>query len=221
MNRRLRTATGALLGLVLAAGLGGTALADEPDVDLGTAVAVDTTGKAGDLAPVERAIEALEQRADLRLRVVYVSTFDDSTADEDTGWADSEAEHLGIDDPRTILLAVAIDQRQKLISVSSQSGLSDQQLSAAEDDDLIPALEQSRWTEAAVAYALALGDLATGTSTGSAAALAGPPGFDWAGAAPWLAPTGVIVLAIIGWIVVTLRIRQVRRRQGRETSTGR
>jgi len=214
--RRLTTIAGIALGVGLAvSGGAGAALADEPAVDLGSATAIDTTGKAGDLAPVETAIDSLHARAGLSLRVIYVSNFDDAASDMDPGWADSEASHLGIDDPKTVLLAVAIDQRQKLISVSAESGLTDQQLAAAEDDDLIPALEQSDWTGAAVAYARALGDLATGTATGSAAALAPPPGFDWAAAAPWLAPTAVIVLAVLGWIVVTLRIQYLRRQRAR------
>jgi len=226
VNRPRRSGLALGLGLAFALLGGGAACAAgpadaalpapavEPTVDLGGATVVDGTGRAGDLAPVEQAIAALEQRAGLALRVVYVSDFDDADADEDPAWADKEAAHLGIADPRTVLLAVAIDQRQKLVSVSAQAGLSDPQLSAAEDDDLIPALERSDWTGAAVAYARALGDLATGTSTGSAAALA-PPGFDWAGAAPWLAPTAIIVLAIIGWIVVTIRIRILRRQRAR------
>jgi len=211
-HRLLRLLTGAALGLGLVA-LGGAAHADEP-LDLAGRSVVDTTGKAGDLAPVTAAIQALQQRAGISLAVVYVANFDDTDADEDSAWADKAATASDLTGDKDILLAVAIDQRQFLVSASSRSGLSDRQLTQAEDSDLRPALEQDDWTGAAVAYALAVGDLATGTSTGSVAA-AHPLGFDWAGAAPWLAPLGVLVVAAIIWLVISLRLRYLRRQQAR------
>lgn len=203
-----RATAGVALGFLLAAAGATSALAEEP-LDLGVAAVSDRTGTVEGLAAVESAVDELRARAGLSLVVAYVEDFEDA---DPIDWANATAEATGIEDSRTLLLAVAVQQRQFGVSVARDSGLTDAQLDAAEQRDLLPRLEASDWSGAAVAYARALGDLATGEDTGSAAATQ-PAGVDWGAMAPILAPLGVIVLAAIIGIAVWLRTRQLRSRR--------
>lgn len=120
---------------------------------------------------------------------------DDFGGAEPISWANQTAQASGLVQPHDVLLAIAIGARGYGVSIDAGAGLTDSQLSAAEDRDLLPSLQENDWAGAVDAYARALGDLATGQDTGSAAI------HDTAGgdAIAWLLPTVVTgLLALIG-----------------------
>ncbi len=127
-----------------------------------------------------------------------------------TAWANAAAVASDRTGPRDLLLAVAIGDRGYGVSVDQGVGLSDGQLSSAEDRDLLPRLQENDWPGAVIAYATALGDLATGTDTGSAAIHAAAGG----DAAAWLLPvvgSGLLVLLGGAFLFAWLRGRRRNR----------
>ncbi len=149
-------------GLLL---VGGPAFAADPH-DLGAEALVDQTQKGVDHAGILDALSGLESRAGISLTVVFVDDFGGS---DPIAWANATAVASGRTGPHDVLLAIAIGDRGYGVSVDQGVGLTDSQLSSAEDRDLLPRLQENDWPGAVVAYARALGDLATGQDTGSAA----------------------------------------------------
>ncbi len=204
--RPLRAGILATAAAVIGAGLllvGGPAFAADPH-DLGAEALVDQTQKGVDHAGILDALSGLESRAGISLTVVFVDDFGGS---DPIAWANATAVASGRTGPHDVLLAIAIGDRGYGVSVDQGVGLTDSQLSSAEDRDLLPRLQENDWPGAVVAYARALGDLATGQDTGSAA-IHEPSGGD---AAAWLLPvvgTGILVLVGGAFLIAWLRGRR-------------
>ncbi|MBO9579158.1 MAG: TPM domain-containing protein, partial [Microbacteriaceae bacterium] len=156
------------------------------------------------LAQATAAIDALADRTGLALTVVFV---DDFSGMHPTDWANATAQSSGRTQPADVLLAIATTARGFGVSVDPGIGLSDAQLSAAENADLLPRLQQNDWAGAVEAYARALGDLRTGDDTGSAA-IRGDTG---GGSTAWILPTVTTVLLVVlggAFLVAYLRGRR-------------
>jgi len=192
-----------VLGSLLA--LAGPAAAATPH-DIGDGPVVDESSSGVASGGIVEAIDGLERRAGLRLVVVFVDDFSDA---EPTGWANETAIDSGLTGPTDVLLAIGIEARGYGVSVDQGVGLTGEQLSAAENDDLVPHLQDDEWAEAVVAYARALGDLVTGEDTGSAAIRDTGGG----GSPAWLVPAvGTAVLVVLGGAFLIAWLRGRRRR---------
>ncbi|MFG6403468.1 TPM domain-containing protein [Microbacterium sp. P04] len=151
---RLRARTAVALTAALALVFAGPALsatATEP-VDLGTGRILDEVDA---LSPTEEnaaasRIEQLRTATGLDLWVVFVDTFTDPSDAEE--WANQTAEQNGLG-PTQYLLAVAVTSRQFYLSADSDGPLTTSEVSAIEQDRLIPALSDSDWAGAVDAAA--------------------------------------------------------------------
>ena len=210
MIRTTRWLPAGVLTAVLTAGLlliGAPAFAAAPH-DLGDEQVVDETAAGVDVTGIAGAIDTLSDRTGIELTVVFIDGFDGVNPID---WANSAAAASDRTGPTEVLLAIAIGDRGYGVSVDEGVGLSDGQLSSAEDRDLLPRLQENDWPGAVIAYARALGDLATGEDTGSAA-IHDPSGGD---ATAWLLPvvgTSIVVLVGGAFLVAWLRGRRRNRR---------
>ncbi len=207
-SRRIAVAAaGVVLAAVALLGVAAPALAQDPN-DIGPGPVVDQSTSNVSLDGIADAIAQLKQRAGISLSVVYVDDFNDG---DPTDWANQTAADSQLTDPKDVLLAIGIQARGYGVSVDQGLGLSDEQLSKAENDDLVPDLQNNDWTGAAIAYARALGDLATGTDTGSKAIHDTSSG----GSPAWLVPVGgTAAVVVIGgaFLLAWLHGRRARRR---------
>lgn len=134
-----------------------------PPVDLAGAYVLDEAGVlGGDLDRVEQAIDRLFEETGAGLFVVVVDRFEG--ASDAIAWADQTAAVSGLGD-RDALLAIAVDDREYGTSVGVDFPATDEQLTAAETDALVPELRDDRWAEGIIAYADSL-RAAGGSSAG-------------------------------------------------------
>lgn len=161
--RRLAAVAALVVGLLL--GGGGVALAEAP-----LRVNDPVTDKAGalgtDPSAVQAALDRLASSTDMRLYVVYVTSFSGRGGQE---WADrsAQASQLGRNEA---LLAIATQDRAYGISLDERFPLSESTVGAIENRDVRPRLTAGDYAGAAVAMADGLRDgRASGGSSGSAA----------------------------------------------------
>ncbi len=141
------------------------AIATQP-VDLGGAYVLDEAGVLGsESSGVEAALDRLFDTTGAALYVVIVERFEGSV--DSIAWADETAALSGLGD-RDALLAIAVDDREYATSVGVEFPASDQQLSDAETDALIPELRDNNWADGIIAYADSLTSALGGSGGGDA-----------------------------------------------------
>jgi hypothetical protein len=141
------------------------AIATQP-VDLGGAYVLDEAGVLGsESSSVEAALDRLFDTTGAALYVVIVERFEGSV--DSIAWADETAALSGLGD-RDALLAIAVDDREYATSVGVDFPASDQQLSDAETDALIPELRDNNWADGIIAYADNLTSAIGGSGGGAA-----------------------------------------------------
>lgn len=184
------------------------ALADDP-VPLRGAYVLDNAGAiTGSEDEVIAAIDSLYDKTGIKLFVVYVDRFEGTAPDD---WANATAilNGFGSDD---VLLAVAVEDRNFLVSYPDDFSLTESQTDAIETDRLIPELRDDKWAEAAIALAEGFADTASvpdGDSAGD------PTG----GGFPWL-PVGAVVVAGGAGAFIYTRIRRKRKAAGGASRPG-
>lgn len=152
--RRLPTAGALLAGAALVV-MSPTAAFAEPPVDFAGEYVVDQAGVLGSTSAVESALDDLYDRAQVSLFVVYVDSFDDPS-DADL-WADTTAGLSGFG-PDDVLLAVAVDDRQYVLSDELLFDDQYDRVSARIETQL----RDDNWQEAALEAADAIGDEVAG-----------------------------------------------------------
>lgn len=126
----------------------------EAPVDFGSADIVDSADVlGGDLASVQSSIDELQQVAGVTLLVAYVDTISDP--DDITEWRNEvvETNSLGANNG---LLIVAVDDRLYDFSLDDSLGISDEERSEVERDDILPSLSTDDWAGAAIGAASGL-----------------------------------------------------------------
>jgi hypothetical protein len=200
--RSLPTAGALVAGAALALMSPSAAFA-EPPVDFAGAYVVDEAGVLGGTSSIEAALDDLYDRAQVSLFVVYVDTFDDPS--NPSLWADTTAALSGFG-PDDVLLAVAVDDRQYV--------LSDDLLFDDQYDRVATRIEtqlrDENWEEAALEAADAIGDEVAGENAEEPSAPAGDGG-------------GIPILPLLGGAaVVGVGVwgisRLVKRRRGVDPS---
>lgn len=150
---RLATVTGLLLTSLLLLVWPLTATA-EPPLDVSGPV-TDRAGVLGDrAAEVRESLDDHQAAAGYQLFVVVVPTFDGVDGQK---WADLTASLSRLDE-EDVLLAIATEDREYGLSVADGFELSDDQIDAVVDEDLLPRLRDSDWAGAAIATADGLVD---------------------------------------------------------------
>lgn len=136
-----------------------------PPVQLGASYVSDEAGVLGDAerAQVEDRLEQLAQTDNLNLWVVYVDRF--SSPSDAKDWATQTAEQGGLG-PNQYLLAIAVDARQYWLSSDTSGPLSEDQITAVDQDRVYPALRDGDWAGAAIAAADGLAEARSGTVGG-------------------------------------------------------
>lgn len=198
--RRVLTAFLLALGIAGAPlALGASAAVAADPVDLGPGRVVDQAGvlSTADSDTIESATADLKKNHHITLSVVFVDHFTDPADAED--WANETAARNDLG-PTDYLLAIATDTGSYYLSGDDSGPVSDQELTAIEQQQVAPKVHTQDWTQAAVAAANGLGD-AVGTGPG--------PWF------VWLLVVGLIVVAA----VVALLIRRQRRVRSRRSLT--
>lgn len=198
--RRVLTAFLLALGIAGAPlALGASAAVAADPVDLGPGRVVDQAGvlSTADIDTIESATADLKKNHHITLSVVFVDHFTDPADAED--WANETAARNDLG-PTDYLLAIATDTGSYYLSGDDSGPVSDQELTAIEQQQVAPKVHTQDWTQAAVAAANGLGD-AVGTGPG--------PWF------VWLLVVGLIVVAA----VVALLIRRQRRVRSRRSLT--
>lgn len=195
MRARWTAGLVAAVGLVLA---GGAAAATTP-VTLSSSYVLDDAGvlTASEVDAAEQRLQQLSDDTPVDLWVVYVPTFTDPASAED--WANTTAELNGLG-PSQYLLAIATESRQLYLSADSEGPVSPSQITAIENDDIIPALSggDPDWAAAVDAAADGLTEATGGGSSGGGGAFG----------------TILIVVAIIAIIgVVIFFIARSRRKK--------
>ena len=160
--RRVAAVTALVVGLLWCGA--GAALAEAP-LRVDDPVTDKTAALGAGPSQVQTALERLDADTDLRLYVVYVSTFSGRGGQD---WADQTAQmsQLGRND---VLLAIATADRAYGISVDDRFPVSDSVVTAIEDRDVRPKLTAGDLPGAAVALAdgLRTGGPAAGADDGS------------------------------------------------------
>lgn len=199
--RRVMTALLLALGLAAAPlALGAPAALAADPVQLGSSHVVDQAGvlSDADVDTVESAVASLKKDHGITLYVVFVDRFANPGDAED--WANETAARNDLG-PTDYLLAVETTGDASYYLSGDDSGpVSDQELTAIEQDKVAPLVQSQEWTKAAVAAATGLGD-----------AVGGGPGTVFV----WLLVVGLIVLAA----VVVLLVRRQRGARSRRSMT--
>ena len=190
--RRVAAVTALVVGLLWCGA--GIALAEAP-----LRVNEPITDRSGALgtnpSQVQDALDRLSKDSDVRLYVVYVSTFSGRGGQ---AWADQSAQmsQLGRNDA---LLAVATDDRAYGISLDDRFPLSDATVTAIENRDLRPRLAAGDYAGAAIAMAdgLRTGGPSAGSDGDRAAACPSPrwwAGRRWSAGVPtcWSGAVGAV-----------------------------
>ena len=190
-SRLVARVAAALLAALLVLAPAAAARATAP-VDLGGAYVVDQADalSTAQRSQVERAVQDLYDQTQTQLFVVFVPTFTDPA--DHTAWGTATMERNQIDRD-CILLSVAVDERNYDVQQTNETAISSSDVERAVDGDLLPALKQSDWAGAAVAFADGL--------AGSQA----PPDLTWL----WVLLLAVVVVLVV--VVLVVRTRNRRR----------
>jgi hypothetical protein len=153
---------------------------------------------------VERALRDLEDDEQVQLWLAYVDSFSGRNAQQ---WADETAlaSDLGLND---VLLAVATRDRAYAYSVDRQFQLTDDRLAEVMLVAVEPALHQNDWAGGAIGAATGMGQALRGeqvSAPGIHPGEADPGG--GAGSLVWLLLIGIVVVAVVGYVVLRSRRR--------------
>lgn len=174
---RARWGVGAAIAAVaIVFGAPSAAWATDP-VPFGSSEIVDTVGALdGETARVQDALDSLYDNERVQLFVAYVDTFTNpSNAAE---WADTTASANGLGD-NDYLLAVSTVGRSYYLSAASGAPLSDEQLTAIDQNYIEPALRNEDWAGAAVGAATGLEQASSGGALNGASGSNGGTSFVW------------------------------------------
>ena len=201
MRLRWALALTATVSLVLAPVLPATAsLPATAPVPLGSSRVVDQSGvlSTADEQTVQDRSVALSSSSNVDLWVVYVDDFTDPASAAD--WANETAtvNNLG---PNQYLLAIATEGRAYYLSGDSSGPVSDDQLTAIEQQRIAPQLSEENWVGAATAAADGLASAVGGGTGGTSDGGGGFGGI----------LIVVLILAVIG-VVIWLIIRARRKK---------
>ena len=130
----------AALGVLL---LGGTSAAAQP-ADAPFSVDDQITDRAGVLSDtdgLQSELERLQDEEDLQLFVVYVDSFDGKSGED---WTRETFETSGMGG-NDVLLAVAVEDRRYGMWTTEDSGLSPDDISRVQSEDVEPALADDDW----------------------------------------------------------------------------
>lgn len=150
----------AALGVLL---LGGTSAAAQP-ADAPFSVDDQITDRAGVLSDtdgLQSELERLQDEEDLQLFVVYVDSFDGKSGED---WTRETFETSGMGG-NDVLLAVAVEDRRYGMWTTEDSGLSPDDISRVQSEDVEPALADDDWAGAVTAAAEGLGSGGGGLSS--------------------------------------------------------
>ncbi|MET4781691.1 TPM domain-containing protein [Glaciihabitans sp. UYNi722] len=171
----------------------------EPPVDLNGAYVLDNSNVLGSQkSAVTSAVNKLYDDTKLQLFVVYVDSFTGVTDPQD--WANETATKNGLG-ANDILLAVATKDRNYTVSYANDTQLSTGQRQDVEQNDIVPALRDNKWADAAIAAARGYDSAANGG------------GFS---VAPVL--IGILVILVIA-VVIFLVVRSRRKKTGGSGAT--
>ncbi|MGN6409607.1 MAG: TPM domain-containing protein, partial [Curtobacterium sp.] len=181
----------ALLAVFLVLAPAATARATAP-VDLGGAYVLDEANvlSSSQQSRIESAVQQLYTDTKTPLYVVFVPTFTDPSDHTEWGAATMSANQIDSDG---ILLSVAVDDRNYDVQQTNETSITSSDVQSAVDDDLLPALKQSDWSGAAVAFANGL------------AATQAPPDLTWL----WILLAVVVIAVVV--VVLVVRTRNKRR----------
>lgn len=198
-----RVLTALLLAIAVATApvvLSASAAVAQDPVDLGSGHVVDQAGvlSDADVDTIEAATAALKKNHQITLYVVFVDHFTNPADAED--WANETAARNDLG-PTDYLLAVETTGSGTYYLSGDDSGpVTDQELTAIEQDQVAPKLHTQDWTQAAVAAANGLGN-----------AVGGGPG-------PWFVWLLIVALVAIAAVVAVLIRRQRSARSRRSTT---
>lgn len=206
---RSRWALGLIACAAIALGGASAAYAAAP-ISLGADRLFDDVGimDDADAATAEARLDQLSEDTDVDLWVVFVDEFTDPS--DSAGWANATAEANGLG-PNQYLLAVSTDPsaRQYYLSGDSSGPVTEDQLSAIEQERIQPALADEDWVGAVDAAADGLEDAAAG-GTGGVAESAGGSASGGIGAGTiFLIVVAVIALGVVIWLFTRRRKKTV------------
>ncbi|WIB76120.1 TPM domain-containing protein [Curtobacterium sp. MCPF17_002] len=181
----------ALLAMLIVLAPAATARATAP-VDLGSAYVLDEANvlSSAQQSRIESAVQDLYSDTKTQLFVVFVPTF--SNPSDHTAWGAATMEQNQIDTDG-ILLSVAVDDRDYDVQQTNETSISASDVQSAVNDDLLPALKQSDWSGAALAFANGLADTQA------------PPDLTWL----WILLLVIVVAGIV--VILVIRGRNKRR----------
>ncbi|MEV7694200.1 TPM domain-containing protein [Microbacterium sp. NPDC089189] len=178
-----------------------------PPPSLGSSYVLDESAVLGqsELNAAEARLEELVTATGLDLWVVYVDRFSDPASAED--WANDTATQNGLG-PSQYLLAVAVDDRQFYLSGDTSGPLSADQLTAIEQQHILPALREDDWAGVVDAAA----DGITEASRGGSVTTPTDGGSEGSGVDAGVIVLVVSVVALIG-VAAFFVVRARRRRR--------
>ena len=181
----------AVLAVLLVIAPAATARAVAP-VDLAGGYVVDQADalSSAQQSRVEDAVQKLYADTKTQLYVVFVPTFTDPT--DHTAWGSATMQRNQIDRD-SILLSVAVDERNYDVQQTNETDISKADVERAVDSDLLPGLKQGDWAGAAVSFANGL------------AATQAPPNLTWL----WV----LLLVAVVAAVVAVLVIRRRNKRR--------
>ncbi|SNY64802.1 TPM domain-containing protein [Paractinoplanes atraurantiacus] len=148
----------------------------------------DASGWIDNRAPVDNALQDLQDKTGIQLWVVLVDSFDGTPAQS---WTDETARLSDLGD-RDALLAIAVEDRSYAYSFPDDSRISEQELAEVAEKDIEPALKEGDWSGAVVAAAEGYQDAASSSS-----------GLVWA-----VLIVLLVVVAGLAWVFLRRRHRQ-------------
>ncbi|MBA8990558.1 hypothetical protein FHW23_001804 [Curtobacterium pusillum] len=181
----------AVLAVFLVLAPAATARATAP-VDLVGAYVLDDADalSSSQQSRIESAIQDLYSETQTQVYVVFVPTFSDPS--DHSAWGSATMARNQIDTDG-ILLSVAVDDRDYDVQQTNETSISSSDVESAVNDDMLPALKQSDWSGAALAFV-------NGLSASQA-----PADLTWL----WILLLVVVVAVIV--VVLVIRIRNKRR----------
>ncbi|WP_138944693.1 YgcG family protein [Plantibacter sp. M259] len=184
-------------------GAGATAAWAESPVQLGAGRVSDSAGvlSAGEVTEITTAVDDLAADHGVDLWVVYVPTFTDPSDAE--SWANQTAKDNNLG-PNQYLLAVATEDRAYYLSGDSSGPVSGDQLTAIEQQRILPQLRDDDWAGAGVAAAEGLGAAVGGGSIGGTGG----------GSAGWLTILLIVVVAVVAVVLLVVFLRRRRAANG-------
>lgn len=184
-------------------GAGATAAWAESPVQLGAGRVSDSAGvlSTGEVTEITTAVDDLAADHGVDLWVVYVPTFTDPSDAE--SWANQTAKDNNLG-PNQYLLAVATEDRAYYLSGDSSGPVSGDQLTAIEQQRILPQLRDDDWAGAGVAAAEGLGAAIGGGSIGGTGG----------GSAGWLTILLIVVVAVVAVVLLVVFLRRRRAANG-------